>query len=165
MSISHRLYLETSLSPKEVEEILLSTDLGLKFVEGVEFVEGETEFNNSSLYALGVSITPRKASNLAKEIALENYGFVPDISIGFHLLRHESDTAGEITAEKLCATLLAQESGNAIYFYNSDNIAFKRIKGKLKVYEGWTEYLIPELDKLGVKYQVENLEDTEQISL
>jgi hypothetical protein len=165
MSISHTLDIQTELSAKEIENLLLLSDLGLKFTEGIEFtVDDDTEFNNSGLDGLGISITPRKASNLAKEITLEDNGFIPDVSIGFELKRYESETAGDITAEKACAILLAQGTGNAVYFYNLNHLVFKRINGKLILYDDWADSLIPELDKLGVKYELEKSEYAKEFS-
>ena len=83
------------------------------------------------------------------------------MSIGFRMAFDESETEGEKTTEKACAILLNQGNGDAVFFYNSDNLAFKRVNGKLTIYEGWTQWLMPELDKFGIKYEIEKSEYAE----
>jgi len=164
MAISHSLDIQTSLSAKGVEQLLLSSNLGLGFIEGIEFIEDDTEFNNSSLNGLGISITPRKASKLAKEITLEDYGFIPDISIGFDMLRYESETAGMETTAKVLSILLVETDGDAVFFLNSDYIVFKSLNRKLIVYKEISEWLMPELDKARIKYEMEKSEYAEEFS-
>jgi hypothetical protein len=163
MSISHSLDIQTSLTTEEIETLLLSSNLSLT-TNKWSYNENNTETNSSALSGFGISITVSKESNLAKKITLEDHGFAPDITIGFHLARYESETAGDITAEKICAILLAQGTGDAIYFYNSDNLVFKRINGKLTLYDDWADSLIPELDKLSVKYESEKSEYAKEFS-
>ncbi len=163
MSISHSLDIQTDLTTEEIETLLLSSNLSLTSNKW-SYTENNIEINNSALHGLGISITPRKASKLAKEVTLEDYSFIPDVSIGFHLARHESETAGDITAEKVCAILLAQGTGDAVYFYNLDSLVFKRLNGKLTLYDDWGDSLIPELDSLGIKYEVEKSEYAEEFS-
>jgi hypothetical protein len=165
MSISHTLDIQTQLSAKEIENLLLLSNLGLRFIEGIELtIDDDTELNGSSLDGLGISITPRRASKLAKEITLEDYGFIPDISVGFELKRYESETAGTETTAKALAILLLQGSGDAVFFINSDYIVFKRLNNKLTVYKEISEWLIPELYKAGIKYELETSEYAEEFS-
>lgn len=150
MAISHSLDLQTSMTPKEIEELLLANNLKLEQLE-----------NNGGLDGLGIWITPREAGSITKQSILKDYCFTPDVSIGFRMAYNESETEGEKTTEKACAILLNQGNGNAVFFYNLDNLAFKRINGELTIYEGWTQWLMPELDKFGIKYEIEKSEYAE----
>ncbi len=150
MAIIHSLDLQTSLSLKTIEDLLFNSGLGLTILE-----------DNGGLDGLGVWITYHLAGSITQKATLRDYGFVPEVSIGFRMALSESETEGQKITEKACAILLAQGSGDAVYFFNADNLAFKRINGKLTIYEGWTEWLIPELDKLGIKYELEKSEYSE----
>jgi hypothetical protein len=153
MSISHRLKIQTSLSLQEIKELLVRSNLGLTAID-----------NFNGLYGLGITIFYNLIDNDSKKATYDDYGFSPDVSIGFRLARNESETAGDITSEKACAILLAQGTGDAVYFYNLDSLVFKRINGKLTLYDDWADDLIPELNKLGVKYELEKSEYTEEFS-
>jgi len=150
MAISHRLRLQTSLSLREIEDLLFNSDLGLERLE-----------NNGGLDGLGVWITYSMVSDFGKEITLDDYGFIPDVSIGFRMALSESQTAGIQTTAKACAILLNQGNGDAVFFLNSDYIVFKRLGGNLIVYKEISEWLMPELDKFGIKYEIEKSEYAE----
>jgi hypothetical protein len=150
MAISHSLYLQTSLSLKAIEDLLFNSNLGMTILE-----------DNGGLDGLGIWITYSIPDEYSKRVTLKEDGFIPDVSIGFRMAFDESETEGEKTTEKACAILLNQENGDAVFFYNSDNLAFKRVNGKLTVYEGWTQWLMPELDKFGIKYEIEKSEYAE----
>ncbi len=150
MAISHRLRLQTHLSLREIEDLLFNSDLGLERLE-----------NNGGLDGLGVWITYSKVSDFGKEITLDDYGFIPDVSIGFRMALSESETEGQRITERACAILLAQGNGDAVYFFNSDNLALKRINGKLTIYDDWTEWLMSKLDKLKIPYEIEKSEYAE----
>lgn len=150
MAISHRLRLQTHLSLREIEDLLFNSDLGLERLE-----------NNGGLDGLGVWITYSMVSDFGKEITLDDYGFIPDVSIGFRMALSESETEGQRITERACAILLAQGNGDAVYFFNSDNLALKRINGKLTIYNDWTEWLMSELDKLKIPYEIEKSEYAE----
>jgi hypothetical protein len=153
MSISHRLKIQTSLSLQEIKELLVRSNLGLTAIDNFNGLDG-----------LGITIFYNLIDNDSKKATHDDYGFSPDVSIGFRLARNESETAGDITSEKACAILLAQGKGDAVYFYNSDSLVFKRINGKLTLYDDWGDSLIPELDKLGIKYELEKSEYAEEFS-
>ena len=163
MSISHSLDIQTSLTTEEIETLLLSSNLSL-IGKKWSYTENNIEYNNSALDGLGISITVSKESDLAKKITLEDYGFAPDISIGFHLARYESETAGTETTAKALAILLLQGNGDAVFFINSDYIVFKRLNNKLTVYKEISEWLIPELNKAGIKYELEKSEYAEEFA-
>jgi hypothetical protein len=153
MSISHDLDIQTKLSLEEIKELLVGSNLGLTAIDNFNGLDG-----------FGITVFYNLVDDYSKKVIQNDYGFSPDVSIGFRLARNESETAGDITAEKVCAILLAQGTGDAVYFYNSDNLVFKRIDGKLMLYDDWADDLIPELDKLGVKYELEKSEYAEEFS-
>jgi hypothetical protein len=163
MSISHSLDIQTSLTTEEIETLLLSSNLSLTNNKW-SYTENSIEINNSALSGFGISITPRKANDLSRKLILKEYGFIPDVSIGFHLARHESETAGTETTAKVLAILLLQGSGDAVFFINSDYIVLKRLNNKLTVYKEISEWLIPELDKSGIKYELEKSEYATEFS-
>lgn len=150
MAITHSLDLQTSLSLKEIEDLLFNSGLGLTILE-----------DDGGLDGLGVWVTYHPAGSITRKATLKDYGFIPDVSVGFRMALSESETEGQKITEKVCAILLAQKSGDAVYFFNSDNLAFKRINGKLTIYDDWAQWLMPELDKLGIKYEIEKTEYAE----
>jgi hypothetical protein len=150
MAIIHRLHLQTSMTPKEVEKLLLTNNLELEQLE-----------NNGGLDGLGIWITLRESNSLSKEITSEDYGFTPDVSIGFRMALSESETEGMKITAKACAILLAQGNGDAVFFLNSDYIVFKRLNGELIVYKEISEWLMPELNNNGINYKTEKSEYSE----
>jgi hypothetical protein len=153
MSVSHSLDIQTELSLEEIKELLIGSNLGLTTIDNFNGLDG-----------FGITVFYNLVGDYSKKVIHDDYGFIPDVSIGFRLALNESETAGDITAEKICAILLAQGTGDAIYFYNSDNLVFKRINGKLTLYDDWADSLIPELDRLSVKYESEKSEYAEEFS-
>ncbi len=153
MSISHDLDIQTKLSLEEIKELLVRSDLGLTAIDNFNGLDG-----------FGITVFYNLVDDYSKKVIHDDYGFSPDISIGFRLARYESETAGDIIAEKVCAILLAQGNGDAVYFYNSDSLVFKRINEKLTLYDDWGDSLIPELDKFGIKYELEKSEYAEELA-
>lgn len=150
MSISHSLDIQTSLSLKEIEELIVKSNIGLTVIENSNILDG-----------LGITIFYSQAGDYNKKLTLEEYGFIPDVSIGFRMALSESQTAGMQTTAKACAILLNQGNGDAVFFLNSDYIVFKRLEGNLIVYKEISEWLMPELDKFGIKYEIEKSEYAE----
>lgn len=155
MAISHNLDIQTSLSISEIQQLLLNSNLGL------ELIEADTEYNNNSLYGIGISVTYHRESKLAKKVTFEDFGFISDISIGFHMLRNESETAGMETTARILSVLLSQIKGDAVFFLNSDYLVFKRLKSNLIVYKEISEWLISELNKENIQYNLETSEYAE----
>ncbi len=150
MAISHSLDIQTSLSTREIKNLLLNSQLNLT---------QSTIENNLAGFGILISIT--EMGEYGKLTTKDEYGFVPDVSISFWMDLSESQTEGVKITEKTCAILLAKIAGDALFFFNSDNLTFKRINGKLTIYDDWTEYLMSELDKLGIKYEVKKSEYAE----
>jgi hypothetical protein len=153
MSISHNLDIQTTLSLEEIKELLIKSNLGLTAIDNFNGLDG-----------FGITVFYTLAGDYGKKVIQEDYGFLPDVSIGFRLARNESETAGTETTAKALAILLLQGSGDAVFFINSDYIVLKRLNNKLTVYKEISGWLIPELDKSGIKYELETSEYAEEFA-
>ena len=153
MSITHNLRIQSAQNAKMLQQLLASSELGLRFDENEFVIEGNGIYGG----VYDVNLSSQKYISSA-------FGIGANLEVSFTEDSDGNIEEGEKIMGEAIALILRSEPGNAVFLHVIDTPILKRIKGQIGVVkENWSRWLTDSLEKADLKYKVQTVEEIERI--